>query len=159
MVTWIVVGVLVMAVVGGLLTIFSNDSEIPMYIGFIMGIVVGLFVTLGISSCVSYVPVLKTQPIISIYMNQSEDEIYLKAISGSQLIYWIDEDGLPREHTVSVSRVEEVKIESVSPYLEITSYLFKKEWYKYFAFSTKGDEYVFHVPATGLEADINDLLK
>jgi hypothetical protein len=69
------------------------------------------------------------------------------------------ENGVPREQTVSAGNVQKVVIENVSPYVETTKFLFKEQWYKLFVFSPKSDVTVFHVPQTGIEADINSFLK
>lgn len=158
MVTAIVIGILVMGLVGALLEA-SMDIDTAMLIGLVAGVIAAFVVPYWIGRQVSYIPDTEIQPMVSIITNSNEEEIYLKAISGSELIYWIDEDGLPREQTILVGNVNDIKIEPISPYLETTTYLFKEEWYKYFMFSSHHDEYVFHVPVTGVEANIFDLLK
>ncbi|TRZ51052.1 hypothetical protein D4S03_05730 [bacterium] len=125
----------------------------------VVGCVIGILMAIGIGDKVPYVQTTTPQPMVSIYTNQSGSEIYLKAITGSQLLYRVMDNGVPRERTISAGNVKSVVMEDVSPYVETTKFLFKEKWDKYFAFSSKNDVVVFHVPQKGIEADINSFLK
>lgn len=154
--TFIVV-MLIWCFIWAVMGIDLNDGAMLFMI--ITAIILAVVVPFGIGEKIPYTSNTITQPIVSIYENQVGDQVYLKTIPGSKLVYWLMEDGVPREQTISAGYVEQVVIEDGKPYIETTKFSFAKKWYKLFAFSDKNDIVVFHVPQTGVETDIISFIK
>jgi hypothetical protein len=161
MVTVIIVAVVFALLLIGVLSSFQTPTmEFLLVPALFLGCIIGVLIAFMIGSRVQYRPTTTTEPIVSIYTNSGGSEIYLRAISGSNLLYRVmDDGGVPREQTIAADNVQKVVIENVSPYIETTKFLFKETWYMWFAFSTKSEITVFHLPQEGIEMDINSFLK
>lgn len=164
MITFFVVAAIVFTLlallVGNLVSLDGELGSFLMAVSCLVALLIGAAVAFWIGGKVQYVQTTPTiQPLVSIYTNQSGNEIYLKAVSGSALIYRIMENDVPREKTIGTNSVTKVVTEDVKPYMETSKYLFKQNWYEWFVFSPKNDIVIFHVPQAGIETDINALLK
>jgi len=121
-------------------------------------LIVAFWVPTAIGNKLPYVETVTSRPIVSVYTDQSGNEIYLKAISGSKLVYRVMENDVPREKTISFSSIKEVVFDDDKPHLDMVKVSFKEWLYWLFAFPLKDGYSVFYVPKTGVVMDISTIV-
>lgn len=161
MVGVILVFILVMVFWSFVLYFLDLDvDDTSVFVGCILGLILAFAVPYYMGTKSSfYTAEISTQPVVSIYADKEGDQVYLKTLSGSKLVYWIMEDGVPREQIAFAKSIKQVVFEDSNPYVETTNFSFAKKWYKLFMFDDKSDVYVFYVPESGIESDIGSFLK
>ena len=155
--------VIVIVIVAEILLHLEHEpTEARIGVGLFGGIIIGILLAFGIGSHLPTIPTTEKQPIVSIYTDQNQNEIYLKVMNdgGTYLLYNVMDNGVLRDRTLSIgSNKISVVYDNIDPYLVTTTFAFKESGYSWFGFLNKKKSFAFHVPETGVEADINSFLK